>query len=417
LILFIFTGSFPYDHANEHTFLSPELPYLRAGFEKVILIPGVSKGHKSILPSDVTVEESYARLFDASPMIDVLWKAFTSPELYRELSHHPSVVFIPSALKRLILSIRKAVQTRDWLVSFINQNHLDVHKCIFYTYWLDACTLGIGWLKRYLPGIMLVSRAHGYDLYEERYTHAYIPCREQTLRSLDRLFCASEAGMNYIADKYPWYRHCETARLGVTDPGFITLPSDDGVIRIVSCSFLTPIKRVDLIVHGIAHAARQRQGQRFEWCHLGIGPLKEAIESLARGIMPSNVTLDFPGFPSHEFLMRYYQDHRVDLFLHLSQSEGGCPVAIQEAISCGIPIVATAVGGIPEVVTQANGTLLRADPSPNEIAQAIYALCDNPQAIADKRRQSRMVWQTSFDARINHSAFVARLKVLRGQTS
>jgi glycosyltransferase involved in cell wall biosynthesis len=110
--------------------------------------------------------------------------------------------------------------------------------------------------------------------------------------------------------------------------------------------------------------------------------------------------------------MQYYQDFPVDVFVNVSSTEG-VPVSIQEAISCGIPVIATAVGGNPEIVSEQNGILLSPDPQPDEIAAALLKIWDDPALAGRLRRGSRQVWQTSYNAQVNFRVFAERLKSIR----
>ena len=86
------------------------------------------------------------------------------------------------------------------------------------------------------------------------------------------------------------------------------------------------------------------------------------------------------------------------MFLNASVSEG-TPVSVMEAISCGIPVIATAVGGNPEIVSEVNGLVVSPDPTPGEIAAAMIGLIDAPEAAAAKRQGSRRVWESRYNAR------------------
>ncbi len=57
------------------------------------------------------------------------------------------------------------------------------------------------------------------------------------------------------------------------------------------------------------------------------------------------------GYGSIDDLMLFFKENSVDLFINASITEG-TPVSIMEAISCGIPIIATDVGGNPEIVSE-----------------------------------------------------------------
>ena len=113
--------------------------------------------------------------------------------------------------------------------------------------------------------------------------------------------------------------------------------------------------------------------------------------------------------------MLFYRNNPVDLFANVSESEG-TPVSIMEAISCGMPVLATAVGGNPEIVSEQNGKLLSPNPTPDEIAASIFSILDNPDLAAEKRTGSRRVWHEKYNADSNFQAFADRLKLIRQQS-
>lgn len=66
-----------------------------------------------------------------------------------------------------------------------------------------------------------------------------------------------------------------------------------------------------------------------------------------------------------------------DLYVHPSESEA-CPMAVLEACACGRPVVATRVGGTPELIVD-NETGILIDPgSPRQIEEAVLRLLSNP---------------------------------------
>jgi len=80
-----------------------------------------------------------------------------------------------------------------------------------------------------------------------------------------------------------------------------------------------------------------------------------------------------------------------------------------EAQSCGIPVVATAVGGNPEIVTVDNGLLLSPTPTPEEIASAIEAFLNNLDWRRKKGIASRKNWERRFSASKNLTVFASWL--------
>jgi glycosyltransferase involved in cell wall biosynthesis len=142
---------------------------------------------------------------------------------------------------------------------------------------------------------------------------------------------------------------------------------------------------------------------------MGNGQIRKELQERANARSPANARVVFPGYSDKGALMRFYCEHPVDVFINASSTEG-TPVAVMEAISCGIPVIATAVGGNQEIVSEKNGILLSSNPSPQDIAEAIFVLIDHPELAAAKRKGSRTVWMEHYNAEVNFQAFARRLK-------
>lgn len=412
MILLLFTSSYPYDYAAEYTFIQPELDYLTEVFDQIVLVPRVCQGKRFPLPPGVEVNEQYAEALQrAANPAKMFPLALSFPCFFHEIRRQPGILLRPAKALKLILFSSRAELTRRWTMDFVKARHVDMEHCTLYSYWFDHVTTGLAMLKREFPGAKLVSRAHGYDIYEEYYYPYYWPCRPETLAGLDRLFSASQDGKTYLCERYPEHAaKFETAHLGMADPAFVNQPSSDGIFRIVSCAHIVPVKRLDLLLDGVAAAAHLRPEQRFEWLHFGDGA---GIQSLRRRVereFPVNARGRLIGNVPNPEVLQYYRDHPVDVFVNVSSTEGGAPVSIQETISCGIPVIATSVGGNPEIVSERNGILLDPNPSPQEIAKAIFAYLDDPQMTARKRKGSREVWRESYNAEVNFRLFAERLK-------
>jgi glycosyltransferase involved in cell wall biosynthesis len=76
-----------------------------------------------------------------------------------------------------------------------------------------------------------------------------------------------------------------------------------------------------------------------------------------------------------------------DLFVLSSRTEG-MPIALFEALAAGVPILATGVGGVPEVITAREALLVPAD-DPAALALAVQAVFDDPRAAAVRAHAAR----------------------------
>jgi glycosyltransferase involved in cell wall biosynthesis len=79
---------------------------------------------------------------------------------------------------------------------------------------------------------------------------------------------------------------------------------------------------------------------------VGDGSQRQAVENLAAELHLKNTT--FTGRVEHEEITRYYS--ASDIYLNASKIDNQ-PLSILEAFACGLPVVTTDAGGIPDIVT------------------------------------------------------------------
>jgi glycosyltransferase involved in cell wall biosynthesis len=182
------------------------------------------------------------------------------------------------------------------------------------------------------------------------------------------------------------------------------------VINIASCSFIVPVKRIHLIIEALSKI----DSINIHWTHIGDGSEREYIESLANNLLggKKNIIYQFIGFLDNESVKKVYNENHFDYFISTTESEG-LPVSMMEAISFGIPVIATAVGGVPEIVTKKTGVLLDPDNCVEELVSALYHL--NNMANCEKqalRESCRRYWENNFMADRQYAKFIDGLKEL-----
>jgi glycosyltransferase involved in cell wall biosynthesis len=85
-----------------------------------------------------------------------------------------------------------------------------------------------------------------------------------------------------------------------------------------------------------------------------------------------------------------------DVFAQSSRTEG-TPIALLEAIAAETPVVATCVGGVPDVVSGSEAILLPPE-DPAALADAIRAVFANPDAAAERARRATLRLSSAFNA-------------------
>ena len=98
--------------------------------------------------------------------------------------------------------------------------------------------------------------------------------------------------------------------------------------RIVSCSNLISIKRVDLLIQSLALV----DDLEVEWVHFGDGALMTELRTLSRQLLgpKPNISYNFRGRVPNWELINYYSENEIDLFITVSKWDG-IPVSIMEA--------------------------------------------------------------------------------------
>ena len=130
---------------------------------------------------------------------------------------------------------------------------------------------------------------------------------------------------------------------------------------LVAAGRLEPVKGYDRLLRAVA---------RLENVHLllvGDGGQRPNLERLSRELDISD-RVRFVGRVGRDGLSVYYQ--AADALVLSSHSEGW-PTVIHEALACGRPVVAPAVGGIPEALADPNLGLLLASAEPDILAAGI----------------------------------------------
>lgn len=260
-------------------------------------------------------------------------------------------------------------------------------------------------LKRDLPNYVTLARGHRFDLYEQFRVGGYIPLREYLLDNLDYTVMIANDGISYLSRKYPEHMSkVVLSRLGTTDYDLGPIPKPNDPIRIISCSTITDIKRVNLIVETLSKI----RNVNVVWDHYGDGPKRSVVETLANKELGSNVQYKFHGFIDNASLMKVYSKVPYHVFLNVSISEG-VPVSIMEALSFGIPTIATDVGGTKEIVfDKRNGFLLPADFEPTLLVDYIMNIYkDSSSSNCTFRHEARKSWRDNYSADINYPHFLS----------
>jgi glycosyltransferase involved in cell wall biosynthesis len=139
---------------------------------------------------------------------------------------------------------------------------------------------------------------------------------------------------------------------------------------------------------------------------VGDGPHRRALEGLAARLGVADRVV-FAG--ARDDVPRLLA--AADLFVLPSLTEA-LPTVVAEAMAAGLPIVATTVGGIPEMVGHGEAALLVPPSDPAALAAAVCRLLANPRQAAAMGRAGRRVVAARFDIRAQAKALADDYRAL-----
>jgi L-malate glycosyltransferase len=153
---------------------------------------------------------------------------------------------------------------------------------------------------------------------------------------------------------------------------------------------LMPIKGFEYLLEAFAQLRRQQGPQESKLVIVGDGPLRAVLGQCA-GNNGLSHDVEFLGMRTDVYnLMRVF-----DVFA-LSSLHEGVPMVLLEAMALGVPIVASHVGGIPEILDDRREALLVPAKDPEALARAIGAVAASSELRAELIRAARVRVETQF---------------------
>jgi len=148
--------------------------------------------------------------------------------------------------------------------------------------------------------------------------------------------------------------------------------SDHHCVRILNVGRLVEQKRIDVFLETLTWL-RQRVPQRIRATIVGDGPQRADLEQRARELGLSPGVVEFRGCAS-DMAAVYRQ---ADLLMLTSDWEG-TPNVLLEAMACGLPVVATRVGGVPGIVRDGSTGYLVEPEDVGMLVDRASRLCHDP---------------------------------------
>ncbi len=358
---------------------------------------------KEALPGNVIVFEEFVHWKSFKPLKIVLVNLFSIISIYlNECFALKKLLPFKQSIALLASNIYKAECIKDKLNSKFKAP--DTHQSIstFYSFWFYDC-IYLAWMRKKGWIEKAITRAHGGDLFEERGSlSGKILFRNFQGRYLDRILSVSKTGTDYLQHKYPNFKEkIETVYLGSPNHEHLNPINNGERFVLVSCALVRNIKRI----HKIAEML-QLIDFPLTWYHIGSQNLQAKndptipiyIDNVEKLKLKTNIEFVPKGNMSNEEVMKFFSEVPIDLFISLSEAEG-VPVSIMEAISFGVPILSTDVGGCKEIVTDETGILVPLETEMEVIAKKITEFKTSHKNTAEFRSNVRLFWENNFNSK------------------
>lgn len=414
----LITNVYPTGSVTEGSFIEPELEALRRNFDRVIVVPVFDSGERQHIPCpEVEADLSLAQPLSLLSRISRL-RFLASPSVLREL---PRIIRSVRGFRRCAgqcFYYMNVSYMHRKLLRWMKRRQIDPAQTLFYTFWFDFPTVALARISAEC-GATVVSRAHGYDVYDNAHPNRPPELRRFALEHLSALYVVSEAGAAALNGFYPGFEdRIKVRHLGSSkpEPDSLSRPNDpdSGCLTFLSVARAVPGKGIMRNLAFAAAVARRYPDRTIRWIHVGDGPEMTNLRSQCdreRTALP-NLTVDLRGALPNSGVHDLYRSEKIDWLLLFSDSEG-LPIAICEGLSYGVPVIATAVGGVPEIVTPEAGVTVAPDAAPDEIADRVAGYFCDPDSYLALRRSAFELWKRSFSSdalRVHFAAEIAGLQ-------
>ncbi|MFI5459064.1 MAG: glycosyltransferase [Isosphaerales bacterium] len=266
----------------------------------------------------------------------------------------------------------------------------------------------VGLLASRRAGVPAIAMSHGWTA-ETWKVRIYEAVDRACLRKMDRVVCVSEGQAEKVrhagvrpdrvtvirnAVRAERFDHANPADRGVLEAMFPAAPE-----RIVgSAGRLSYEKGFGVLIEAAAIVSRSDPGAGF--IHFGDGPLREAISRRIREL----------GL-ERRFILAGFRDD-LDRFLPhwdlsvLPSFTEGLPTVVLESYAAGVPVVATAVGGTPEAVSDGVDGYLVPPGDASALARRILDVLES----VDRRRHMGMLGRRRIRAEFTFEAQALRFQ-------
>jgi glycosyltransferase involved in cell wall biosynthesis len=283
----------------------------------------------------------------------------------------------------LLISARRYDRERKEIRSILSSNGI----CMVHTHGYRADVVGSGAARAL--GVGTITTVHGFTGGGIR-NRIYEWAQRRTFRKFDSVVAVSRKLSEELRGEgvpetrlhtIPNSRRPPTNLLGrVEARRALSLPETG--FQVGWIGRLSPEKGPDVMLEALALIKGELSGQGVAAAFLGDGRLRSALEERSGTLgLEDSVHWLGPVADAAEFFRAF------DVVVLSSRTEG-TPIVALEAMMAGVPLVATRVGGVPDLMGS-GAALLVAPESPRDLARAIEDVYRDPEEARRRSERAR----------------------------
>ncbi|RYY58858.1 MAG: glycosyltransferase family 1 protein [Chitinophagaceae bacterium] len=220
-------------------------------------------------------------------------------------------------------------------------------------------------LRRRVPLLVRDTQAHHLKAKADWYW------LKMAFRFADRIVVLSGESANYLTEKFKGRAVAKIIVIpnGIDTDKYKPLTTGHAQVRTLGMqSRLQVIKDHPVLLQAFAEVHRQHSGLKLEIA--GDGPTMQNLQSITSGLSLSNVVRFHGMLPENELIGFM---HSLDLYIHATFGEM-MSTSIMQAMACGLPVIASDVWGVNNMITDGQDGLLYQSGNAADLAGRINLL-------------------------------------------
>jgi len=248
----------------------------------------------------------------------------------------------------------------------------------------------LGMLSGYKPFVLSV---WGSDVYEfPQKNKVFLWLIRRVLSRADKILSTSRSMAEYICN------NIQNTAIQITNFGIDleifkpqSLPVSE--ITIGTIKSIEKHNGIDCLLEAFNILVYKHNYKSIKLLIVGSGTLLSEMQIKAR-TLKVNDYVEFTGYIPHSNVVKYY--HKISIFVSISTRES-FGVAVLEASACGIPVITSDVGGLPEVNKNNITGILLPPNNPLKLAAAIKKLIENEDLRKEFGQNGKAMVKNSFN--------------------